>query len=343
MRRLLCLAAASMLAGCSTGAAPEASSTATPSVLVSTILPRQGALPQTVTAYGAVAPAVTGTQTFSEAQPGQVTRLLVAAGAAVRQGQALAVFATAPSARSSYLQAVDAVAAASKQRATTAQLLSQQLATRDQLVQAEKAVSDAETALAALRSEGAGSASHTLTAPFDGVVTSVTAAQGDRIQPGAAILTVAKAGSIVVSAGVDPAERGRLAVGQSASLTRLSGGAPLSGRVIRVNSALNPKTRLIDVDIAFPAGTLLAGEGMQVAIATGQVQGWVVPHRAVVTAGGPAHVFQVDGAKAKSVPVAIALASDTGDVVTGALDPHRRLIVDGAYQVGDGDAVRWAH
>lgn len=341
MRVWLSLAAASMLAGCSTGGAPESSATPTPSVLVTTMLPKRGALPRTVTAYGAVAPSMNGTQTFSEAQPGQITRLLVAAGAAVRRGQALAVFATAPSARSSYLQAVDALAAARKQRATTAQLLSQQLATRDQLVQAEKAVSDAQSALAALQSEGAGNASHSITAPFDGVVTTVGLAQGDRIQPGAAILTVAKSASIVVTAGVDPSERGTLAVGQSAVLTRLSGGAPIAGHVIRVSSALNPKTRLIDLDVAFPPGTLLAGEGMQVAIATGAVQGWIVPHRAVVTAGGPAHVFEVSGTKAKAIPVAILLASDAGDVVAGPLNPGRRLIVDGAYQVGDGDTVRW--
>jgi len=337
------LAIALALAGCNGDAAPDASKTPAPSVLVSVIGPTQGSLPQTVTAYGSVAPALNGTIAFSEAQPGQVTRLMVAPGAAVHSGQALAVFATAPSSRSNYTQAVDALTAARKQRATTAQLLSQQLATQDQLVQADKAVSDAQTALAALQAEGAGNASKTLTAPFNGIVTSVAVAQGDRTQPGATILAVARAGGIVVTAGVDPSERSKVAVGQSASLIRLSGGAPLAGRVIRVSSALNAKTRMIDVDVGFPVGTLLPGEGMQVAIATAQVSGWVVPHRAVVTAGGPAHLFQVVGTGAKSVPVTVLLASDAGDVVSGPLDPNRRLIVDGAYQVGDGDTVRWTH
>lgn len=310
-------------------------------VLVSVMSPTQGSLPQTVTAYGSVAPALNGTQTFSEAQPGQVTQLMVATGTAVHRGQGLAAFATAPSSRSNYTQAIDALTAARKQRATTAQLLSQQLATQDQLVQAVKAVSDAQTALAALRAEGAGTAIQMLTAPFDGVVTSVAVAQGDRTQAGATILTVARAGGIVVTAGVDPSERGKVAVGQSASLIRLSGGTPLTGRVLRVSSALNPKTRLIDVDVGFPTGTLLPGEGMQVAIATAPILGWVVPHRAVVTAGGPAHVFQVEGSKAKTIPVTVLLASDAGDVVTGPINPYRQLIVDGAYQVSDGDIVRW--
>ncbi|MEG3178688.1 efflux RND transporter periplasmic adaptor subunit [Sphingomonas sp. RB3P16] len=329
------------LVGCSAGA-PDAEQTPAPSALVTVVAPTQGSLPQTVTAYGSVVPALNGTQTLSEAQPGQVTRLLIADGEAVRAGQALAIFATAPAARSSYAQAVDALAAAQKQRATTAQLLAQQLATQDQLVQADKAVSGARTALAALRADGAGSGTHTLTAPFDGIVTAVAVAQGDRPAAGAAILTVARGSGIVVTAGVDPSERGKIAVGQSATLVRLSGGGKLAGRVLRVDSALNAKTRMIDVDLAFPSGTLLPGEGMQVAITTGQVSGWVVPHRAVVTAGAPPHVFQIAGGKAKAVPVNIALASDDGDVVTGPLDARRKLIVDGAYQIGDGDAVRWA-
>lgn len=326
------------LTGCA-AEAPDASSTPTPSVLVSVVAPRQGTLPQTVTAYGTVEPALGGTQTLSEAQPGQITQLLIAPGEAVRAGQPLARFATAPAARASYLQASDALAAARKQRATTAQLLTQQLATQDQLVQADKAVTDASTALAALRADGAGSATHLLTAPFAGIVTTVAVAQGDRTAAGAAILTVARTGAILVTAGVDPAERAALAVGQAATLRRLSGGAPLGGRVLRIDSALNAKTRMIDVDLTFPGGALLPGEPMRVAIATGQVAGWVVPHASVVATGG-AHVFQVAGGKAKAVRVAIALATDEADVVTGPLDPGRPLIVEGAYQVGDGDAVR---
>jgi RND family efflux transporter MFP subunit len=334
------LSALLALAGCGANE-PDVAATPVPSVLVTVVAPKQGTLPQTVTAYGGVVPALNGTQTLSEAQAGQVTQLMVAPGEAVRAGQPLARFTTAPAARASYLQASDALAVARKQRATTAQLLTQQLATQDQRVQADKAVSDAATALAALRADGAGSATHLLTAPFAGIVTTVSVAQGDRTAPGAAILTVARTAGIIVTAGVDPADRTTLAVGQSATLQRLSGGAALTGHVLRIDSTLNAKTRMIDVDLTFPGGALLPGEAMRVAIATGQVAGWVVPHRAVVTTGG-AHVFQVAYGKAKAVRVAVALAGDETDVVTGPLDPQRALIVDGAYQLGDGDAVRRA-
>lgn len=319
---------------------PDTAATSTPSVLVGTAPARQGALPAIVTAFGSVAPSEIGTRTFNEAQPGQVTRLFVAPGSVVRAGQPLATFVTAPTSRSAYEQAASALVAAQKARTTTAQLLAQQLATTDQLVQADKAVSDARTALAALRAEGAGAPVHTIVVPFAGVVTAVAVAQGNRTAAGATILTVARSGGIVVTVGIDPSQRGAVAVGQTASLRRLSGGGTLEGRIVRVDGALNAVTKMVDVDLSFPTGTLLPGEPMQVDIRTGQVGGWVVPHAAVVTAGGSPRVFQVQAGKAKAVPVTVRLSSDAGDVVEGALVAQRPLIVAGAYQVADGDAVR---
>lgn len=329
------------VAACSGASTPsDAGATPAPSVLVGTIAPRRGALPAIVTAYGTVAPSEIGTRTFNEAQPGQLARLFVAPGSVVKTGQPLATFVTAPTARSGYEQAASALTAAEKARASVAQLLTQQLATSDQLVQADKAVTDARTALAALRAERAGAPVRTIVAPFPGVVTAVAVAQGDRIAAGATILTVARSGGIVVTVGIDPSQRSAVAVGQGASLRRLSGGGTLEGRVVRVDGALNGVTKMVDVDLSFPAGALLPGEPMQVDIRTGQVEGWVVPHAAVVTAGGDPRIFQVQSGKAKVVPITLRLSSDGGDVVDGALAPRLPLIVAGAYQVADGDAVR---
>lgn len=326
-----------LLTGCGQS---QPAATPAPSVAVTTAKAAQGGLPATVVAYGTVGPALDGAQTLSSAQPGQVMSLSATPGAAVKAGQPLVVFAVAPTARGTYLQAVAALAVAQKQRANTAQLLAQQLATTDQLAQADKAVADARASLDALGAEGAGQAVRTFVAPFDGVVTAVPVAQGDRTAPGAPLITVARGNGLVVTVGIDPAQRGGVAVGQPVLLNRLSGGASLSGHVVRADSALNPRTRLVDIDVGFPAGQLLPGEAMQASVQTGTVSGWVVPHAAVVTANGPARVFQVAGGKAKAVPVRVLLASDAGDVVEGAVNAAQPVIVDGAYQVSDGDAVR---
>ena len=325
------------MAACGNKPAPTAPA---PSVLVTTQSVVRGSVPDTVEAYGSTQPSLNGSLSLSVAQPGQVRQLSITPGQAVHAGQPLVTFVTAPSSRSSYQQAQDALTAAQKQRATTSQLLSQQLATQDQLVQADKAVADAAAALAALQAEGAGQAAQTLTAPFDGVVTAVAVAQGDRTQAGAALVTVARARDLVVAVGVDPSQQSRLRLGQDAVLERLAGGAALHGRVVRVASALNAKTRLIDVDLSFSTGALLPGEAVRAEITVGQVTGWVVPHRAVVTANGAPRIFQAVSGKAKTVPVTLIRSSSKADVVQGPIDPTKPLIVDGAYQVSDGDAVR---
>lgn len=332
------LVAVLTLSACSSSPPPAQN----PSVLVSTERVTTGSLPATVTGFGRTTPTASGASTLSVAQPGQIAKLGVTLGTAVHTGQPLVMFATAPSARSTYQQAVNALAAARKQRATTAQLLSQQLATRDQLTQADKVVTDAAAALTALQAEGAGYASRMVTAPFDGVVTAVSVAPGDRVPAGAPLITVARLRDLVVTVGINPAERSRLRVGETATLHRLATAQTIAGRVARVDAALNATTRMIDIDLSFPTGLLLPGEAVQADIEVGRVSGWIVPHRAVVTSNGPPRLFQVVRGRAKAVPVTVALSSTATDVVQGPLDPAQALIVDGAYQVSDGDAVRTA-
>lgn len=337
-RFLIGLLPAAALAGCGAG---QSAAETDPSTLVTTTAPVRGSLPTVIEAYGSAAPTGNGQVTISTSQPGQVTGLLVTAGAAVHAGQPLLVFAVAPTARSSYAQAADAVKAAQSQRDSIAQLLTQQLATRDQLAQAEKAFADARVQFAALRAEGAGQGSVLFRAPFDGVVTATPVAAGSRTQPGAALASVARGGSLVITTGVDPALRDRVHVGAEARLGRLDGGATVAGHVTRVDAMLNPTTRQVDVDIGYPAGSFLAGEAVRASLVTGQAQGWLVPHNAVVfDAAGKAMVFQMLSGRAHAVPVRVLVATPQRDVVAGTLDPGKPLIVDGAYQVADGDRVR---
>lgn len=327
------------LAGC--GSADNNGAAPTPSAIVTTVAPKQGSATRWLTAYGSATPALNGSQTISIAQPGQVESLAVTPGATVVAGQPLARFAVAATALAGYAAATTTLTSALKQRSTTAQLLAQQLATRDQLTQADKAVADAQAALAALRREGAGQAIQTIRAPFDGIVTAIPVAQGDRTQPGAALITVARKGAMIVTVGIDPAQRSGLRVGQAARLGGLAGPAtPIPGSVLRIDGQLNPTTRLIDVDLSFPAGAILSGQAVRADIATGQDSGWVIPHAAVVTSGGSANIFQIVGGKAHAVPVQVIQTDAAQDVVTGAIDRSRPLIVDGAYQINDGDAIR---
>lgn len=323
-------------------AAADDAADAAGSVLVQTQAPQRGSLADTITAYGSAAPAVYGAMTLSVQAEGRITRVIATPGEAVHAGQPLLEFHLSAAATSTYQQAQTALQLAQQEQARTARLLQQQLATRDQLAQADKAVSDAQAALTALEKETGGKPQQMVAAPFDGVVSAIPVAQGDRVQPGAALATVTRNGGLVVTVGVEPAQRARLKVGQTVHLEPLAEGDPaLDGSVSRIDHVLNPHTRLIDVDI-IPRGEPLQGQAYRAVISVGALQGWLVPRDAVLADDDGEALYQVAGGKAHRVAVKRLGGDETTSVVDGPLDPKQPLVVQGNYQLSDGAAVRLA-
>ncbi len=313
----------------------------TASVLVSTIMPHRGSVPETVTAYGTATPGPGTTTTLSLPRAGRVQDLSAEAGVPVRAGDKLLTFGASPASVQAYDQAVAALGLAQKEQTHTVQLLSQQLATRSQLAQADKAVADAEAALAAQRREGGGNTVQTLTAPFDGIVTVVFVKPGERIAAGAPLLTLAQTKGVVVSVGVEPAQRAKLRVGQPAKLEPLqSEEGTIDGTVQQVDAMVDPKTRQIGVMIGVAPGAVLPNAGFKAEIVVGQFRGWPLPRDAVLTDSKGDYVFQVAGSKAHRVNVRIAGTFGETTVVDGPIDPKLPLVTQGNYQLTDGEAVR---
>jgi membrane fusion protein (multidrug efflux system) len=311
-----------------------------PSVAVQTQLPRQGGVPDLITTYGSAGPALDGGLTLSLQQEGRIVAIAVTPGERVAAGMGLLDFAASPAAMSAYQQAISAVATARQQRAHTTQLLAQQLATRDQLAQSDKAVADAQAMLDALKREAADQPQQTLTAPFDGIIATIPVAQGDRVQPGANLMTITRLDGLVVTVGIDPEARGRVHPGDPVHLTSLSGNESLDGKLLRVDGTLNPKTRLIDADVSVPAGSIISGMAFRADITVGYLTGWIVPHDAIMTDDKGAYLFQVAGTTAARVDVRVVGAASAGDVVQGLLDPQRGIVVEGNYQLSDKATIR---
>jgi len=358
MKRVLALILAVLPA-----AASAQDSTPPPSVLVATAAAHQGSLPRTLMAYGSVQAAPGSSETLSLLRAGQVTRVMVATGQKVQQGQPLLTVSADPAALATYRQAVTALTLARGERDRMAQMLAQHLATRDQLAQAEKAVADAQGNLDLLNRGGGGSAEQTLAAPFEGVVSSLPIAAGARIAAQAPLVTLDRSSRLVAAVGIEPSQRDLVARGQPAQIEPLDGGAPTQGSVLTVGAMLDPVTRLVPVLIdPLPDGTqsdpgrrdpkggpqpgasaamgLLPGGSVRVAVQVGEFHGWLVPRNAVGTDAKGAYVFQV--ADGKAVRVDVQVAGTAGDVTaaTGPLDPKRPLVTNGNYQLQDGAAVR---
>jgi len=330
------VAALAVLALCDAQGAEEVSG----SVLVTTQAPQRGAIADVITAYGTASRAFNGGMTLSVPSDGRVVRIVVAPGELVQRGQEMMDFRLSAAASSAYAQAASALKLARLEHERYARLLAQQLATRDQMAQADKALGDAEAALAALDAEQGGKSEQIIRAPFEAVVGAIPVTQGDRVPAGGALITLTRSGGVLVTAGVEPADRGRVKPGQRVRLERLSSGGPAtSGEVVRVAHALNPKTRLVDVDVA-ASGEVLQGEAFRADIEAGELKGWLVPRDAVLSDAHGDYLFQANDGKALRVAVRRVGGNGEVSVVDGPVDPKRPLVTAGNYQLNDGAALR---
>lgn len=322
--------------------APAAGADGSPSVQVETIMPVRGRLPDVVVAFGTAGPALDGTMTVSLQSQGRVSRFMVTAGEAVIAGQPLLDFAVSQAALGSFRQAETALSTARIERGRLEQLRVQQLATKDQVTQAEKAIADAQNQLDTLTRSGAGKADLTIKAPFDGVVSSIPIVQGDTVAPGAPMMTLMRADGLVVTVGIEPSARARVKRAAPATITPLTGGGPpVAGKVVRIDGLLNPKTHLVDADIATGAH-LLPGAAFRASITVGDFSGFIVPRDSVSTDSSGAHCFQVVGGKARRVAVTVVGSNDESSVVVGPIAPAQPLVIVGNHQLADGMAVRVA-
>ncbi|HEY9133200.1 MAG TPA: efflux RND transporter periplasmic adaptor subunit, partial [Dyella sp.] len=332
--RYVGLGALLALGGCgadSDGAPPV------PSASVTVQAVREGSLAHTVVAYGGTQPSSEGTMVLNIDAPGRVTRLWVAPGARVVQGQPLLRFAPTPEAVAAYRQAERAVSVTEAERTHTAELLVQHLATQDQLNQADKAAKDAQATRNALRAQQGSGVSTQLTAPFDGMVTSIQATPGEWLAAGASLMTLARNNGAIVRVGVEPMAIEGVSAGDTVDLAALDTGYALHGRVVHVAAQLDSQTHAFEVDIATDKQPL-AGETYRAEITVGTYRGWLLPRDALVGDDAGWRIFQVAGDKARAVEVHLIGEHGEASVVAGKLDPSQPVVVTGAMQLDDGMA-----
>ncbi len=311
-----------------------------PSVLVTTTRLRPGNLPHTVSAYGTVQADPSARQAVMAPASAGVSRIYVRVGEEVAKGAPLIQLVPNPQTHAAFAQARSALAAANSQLQHTRELLSMYLATRQQLVDAQKAQSDARAALNALQTQGAGGPK-ILTAPFRATVTKIDANAGMLVTEGSALLELAPPNRLVLRVGVVPADAAAIRPGDKASVTPLGGGASFDATVLLRGAVVDAADGLVPIEIGLPANTLMPGETAKTTIATHAVQGYVVPHAALlINDRGHPYVVQVKGMAAKLVPVQVLQANGGQDVIAGKLDPAAPVVLSGGHQLEDGMKVR---
>jgi multidrug efflux pump subunit AcrA (membrane-fusion protein) len=184
------------------------------------------------------------------------------------------------------------------------------------------------------------------------VVLQVSAAQGDQLQAGAAILQLASGASTDARAnvmlGVEPMDAAAIHPGDALTLRGLSAAlakTSVEGRVVLVGAAIDQQSQLVNIGATVPLAQTPFIPGTRVAadIATRTGTHWIVPRAAVLQDSQSAYVFQITPQnRAHRVAVTIAIENGERYGVDGPLDPALGVVTSGNYELKDGMAVRAA-
>lgn len=340
------MAAWAMALAGSAGAA-QASTTA-----VSVVRVAQASISQPVQAFGVVGMSASQVTAITLPYTARIVRIRAQAGQPVRRGAVIALVQADPAAIAAMQQATTSLQVARNDLQRTEALYGQSLATQSQLDAARKAASDARTNFAAQQKLGVAAGTIAIAAPVDGVVTRLSAAQGDQIQAGTAIAQLASTdGSgkrdANVSLSIDPSSASWVHVGDTVTVRSLSAAQArltATGRVTLVGESIDPQTQMIDVGAAVALGEgFFPGTRVRAEIATRTGVHWIVPRSAVLTDSHGAYVFQVSGTQARRIPVTVRVENGDRYGVDGALDAARLVVDTGNYELQDGASVSIAN
>ncbi|HUW49527.1 MAG TPA: efflux RND transporter periplasmic adaptor subunit [Sulfuricella sp.] len=313
------------------------------SVLVQVQPLRQMALASRVSGYGTVMSEPGATVNLNFPKAGRIDRLLVSPGQPVKKGQSLLEITTDPAGTLAYGQAENAVAFARGELDRAKALFAQQLATHSQLDNAAKSLKDTEQALAAQGALGGGAKRDKLAAPFDGLVTSISAAQGDRFQAGANLVQLARTDYLRARLGVEPEDSRQLHVGMKVRLASVfDPQRTVEGEVRQVAGQIDAQTQLVDVTVRFVGGAFLPGSRVRGEIAAEERKAPAVPRQAVLRDADGAYLFQVVGGKARRIKVETGIEDGGWVEVRGRGLLNAPVVVLGNYELEDGMAVREA-
>lgn len=237
----------------------------------------------------------------------------------------------------------------------------QGISSRRELLEAERALRQAEAALLRagerLQALGAGvgdGSQFTVTAPFNGVVVQKHATQGEVVGPADQLFTVADLGRLWIELDIYERDLQRVALGQPVRVTtRAYPDRRFDGEIVYIGDILDATSRTVRarVEVENPDGALRPGMFARAAIrVSGESSVVVVPRGAVQTIEGR-QVVWVEGAlpsrfRAQPVETGQTLEGDSVEILAG-LEPGDRIVTEGAFtlkaQLSKGEFGGHAH
>lgn len=295
----------------------------------------------------------------------RITALHVKEGDTVTAGQLLLVLddrdiiQKIQAARAAYEESVRALAAAKENRALAdityrryenlydEKALSQQeldqIATRKKVAdqEYERLVQMVKRSKAGLAEAQVFGTYTQITAPVSGVVTKKNVDLGDMAAPGMPLLILEDPASFRLDAEVDEHLAGRLSAGGPVEILIPSLDEQVSGTIMEVVPAVDPRSRSFLVKIALPRQGLQSGLYAKARIPVGKKEVVLLPRNVVVEKGQLTGVYVVDQHNVVAYRL-VKLGERYGDAVEilSGLKPHERVITTGLANAVDGGMLQ---
>lgn len=315
-----------------------------PAALVQMVTAKQATLHPEVPAYGTVVPDPDGLVTVAIPRDGIIARVSVRAGQLVQTGDPIVAIETAPGAMAIYQQAQSAMAFAARDLSHTKTLYAQQLATKSQLANAQKAYTDAQAQVAAQVKIGASKTGEVLRASAAGIVTKLNVSPGDRVSANTIIASIAARDRLLVNLGLEPQDALQAKVGGKVWLrSPQRKSVNFAGPIQSVDAMMDPTSRLVNAVVGVPqtiAGRLVLGMVLQGAVQFPAAKGIAVPHSALMTDRKGNYVFVVKNGIAHRHGVQISFESDTQVLIAHGVAGGDHVVSAGNAGLSDGTHVR---
>lgn len=296
---------------------------------------------QVVSAYGTVVPAPESVQTVSASFACRIRRVLVIPGQTVEAGQAIAEIEPSSEAALQVAEARSNRDSAQNDLQQVRRRAEMKLATKQELLQAEQALSLAVLRLDNLQKHGANV--RRPTAPNAGVITKISVQEGDVVPPFSALAELVPAERIEARLGADPEDIDDIKPDQPVHVFPVfkESKKAIEGRVILVSNAVNPASRLVDVFVSLPhpepvpLNTYVVGK-----IVVASRKALAIPRAAVLPEGEGYVAYTVDKGRAVRRAVRLGLENDDWvELADGGLKPGDPVVSSGNYELADGMAV----
>jgi membrane fusion protein, multidrug efflux system len=206
---------------------------------------------------------------------------------------------------------------------------------------AEGTLADARARLASAREQLANTQ---IRSPINGVVSERQVASGDVVQIGAAMFTIVDLRTLWLEATVPVEEHDRLKVGTLVEFGVAGFDRRFSGRIERINPAVDPATRQVRIYVTIPNAeeSLVAGLFAEGRVATDARRAVAVPVSAVDSRGTSPVIHRIKGGKVDVVPVQLGVRDEATELVEihSGLARGDTVLLGSAQALTEGTAVR---